>query len=298
MNYSLEIIRLLAVILITFTHTKNDFSTGITQFVFHELPLLGTVLLSLTSGFLYYKVSKNKNNLLRYKIKTLLIPYFVANVLILGLVLFAYFVFHQNYLQRLTFDSTLFTEGILALHSPPINPPTYFIRDLFLVFVCIEMIKNRNTYLFIGFLLLFLFGKPFLRLDIPLLFAVGLGIAHFSNFISHYRTKILLALLGISLSIWVFQPSAIEILKFPISLFIFIYMINRNLAFYNVGAYTYLLHLYHVPFIVVSYPLLNRIVQHPFLNAGLQVIISLALTYMLFLITRKYKSLRFICGGK
>ncbi len=298
MNYSLEVIRLLAVILITFTHTKNDFHTGIPQFLFQELPLLGTILLSLISGFLYYKVSKNKNNLLRHKVKTLLIPYLVANVLILGLVLLAYFVFHQNYLQRLTFDSTLFTEGILALHSPPINPPTYFIRDLFIVFVCIEIIKNRNIYLFIGFLLLCLFGKPFLRLDIPLLFLIGLGIAHFSSFIDHYRTKILLTLLSISLCIWIFQPSAIEILKFPISLFIFIYMINRNFTFYNVGAYTYLLHLYHVPFIVVSYPLLNRIVQHAFCNVGYQIIISLALTYILFMITRKYKSLRFICGGK
>lgn len=209
-----------------------------------------------------------------------------------------YLVFHQNYLQHLSFDSTLLTEGILALHSPPINPPTYFIRDLFVVFVCIEMIKKRTPYLILAFLILFLFGKPFLRLDIPLLFLIGVGIVHFSTFINPYRTYILWGILLLSTSIALFYANPIDVLKFPISLFIFIYMVNKNIAFYNVGAYTYLLHLYHVPLTVVSYPLLNRIVHHPLLNSGLQLSLSFFLLYLLFLLTRNYKSLRIICGGK
>lgn len=298
MNYSLELIRLIAVILITFTHTKNDFSTGITHFIFEEIPLMGTVILSLISGFLFFKISKNKNGLFQNKVKTLLTPYLFANLIVLGLVLTAQYIFDINFLNRLTFDYTLFTEGLLSLNSPPVNPPTYFIRDIFVVFVLVELIKNKNFYMLLIIIPLMIFGKLFLRIDIPLLFLAGIGIAYFSDFIIAYKKAIILALLILITGLFLFQTKEIDTLKYPFSLFLFILIFNQKIKFYNVGAFSYLLHLYHAPFIVILYPILSFFITNAVLNAFMQIVLSIAFVYILYVFTRKFKSLRFLCGGK
>ncbi|TDS49977.1 acyltransferase family protein [Myroides indicus] len=282
MNYSLELIRLIAVILITFTHTKNDFSTGITHFIFEEIPLMGTVILSLISGFLFFKISKNKNGLFQNKVKTLLTPYLFANLIVFGLVLTAQYIFDINFLNRLTFDYTLFTEGLLSLNSPPVNPPTYFIRDIFVVFVLVELIKNKNFYMLLIIIPLMIFGKLFLRIDIPLLFLAGIGIAYFSDFIIAYKKAIILALLILITALFLFQTKEIDTLKYPFSLFLFILIFNQKIKFYNVGAFSYLLHLYHAPFIVILYPILSFFITNAVLNAFMQIVLSIAFVYILY----------------
>jgi hypothetical protein len=259
---------------------------------------MGTVILSLISGFLFFKISKNKNGLFQNKVKTLLTPYLFANLIVLGLVLTAQYIFDINFLNRLTFDYTLFTEGLLSLNSPPVNPPTYFIRDIFVVFVLVELIKNKNFYMLLIIIPLMIFGKLFLRIDIPLLFLAGIGIAYFSDFIIAYKKAIILALLILITGLFLFQTKEIDTLKYPFSLFLFILIFNQKIKFYNVGAFSYLLHLYHAPFIVILYPILSFFITNAVLNAFMQIVLSIAFTYILYVFTRKFKSLRFLCGGK
>jgi fucose 4-O-acetylase-like acetyltransferase len=57
------------------------------MYVFLEqVPLYGTLVLSIISGFLYTEVSAVKPFLLKRKVKSLLIPFLIANfiVIILG----------------------------------------------------------------------------------------------------------------------------------------------------------------------------------------------------------------------
>ena len=71
MNYSIELLRLMSVILIVFTHTKHNFTGGIFYILFEQIPTYGTAILSIISGFLFSEYSSTKANLLNKKIKTL-----------------------------------------------------------------------------------------------------------------------------------------------------------------------------------------------------------------------------------
>lgn len=298
MNYSIEFFRLLAVILITLTHTRNSFDSGASFFIFEELPQIGTILLSLISGYLYLKFSSKKKNFYRIKIKTLLIPYLIANLSILVFVLFSNFFFGINFLNRLTFDHSIITEGILSLNTPPINPPTYFIRDLFVLFTILEIIKNRNLYLLLLLIPLLIFGKMFLRLDIAILFGTGMVIGYFSDWISLNRNKIFSVLLVGLILFMHYYSSNISLVKYPIALFIFIFIINKKIVFYNVGAFTYLLHLYHSPAIVVLHPILSKFIKNEILNATFQVLLSIFFIYILYRLTRKFTYLKILTGQK
>lgn len=298
MNFCIEFFRLIAVILITFTHTRNDFNSGFIYFVFEELPQIGTILLSLISGYLFIKSSNKKTDFYKKKINTLLIPYLIANLAILFLVILAELIFKINFLNRLNFDYTLITEGLFALNSPPVNPPTYFIRDLFIVFTIVELIKNKNLYVLIILIPLLLFGNVFLRIDIPIIFGIGSVIGYFSNWICKYKTPILSFLLLITVLLIAFFTTNIYVIKYPISLLIFLYIINKQMSFFNVGAFTYLLHLYHSPIMVVSYPILSKLINNEIINAFLQVLLSILFVYLLFLLTRKFPILRILTGQK
>ena len=132
MKPSIELIRLVAVILITFTHTRNDLQSGYIFFVVEKMPTFGTAILSIVSGYLYYSVSLKKKIFIK-KIKTLLIPYLIANISVIIIVFSTILLLDYNPLNRLSLDSSLILEGIFSLNSPPINPPTYFIRDIFII---------------------------------------------------------------------------------------------------------------------------------------------------------------------
>lgn len=63
MNSSIELIRLIAVILIVFTHTRNGLESGIAHFIVEGIPPFGTAILSIISGYLYFEISRHRKNL-------------------------------------------------------------------------------------------------------------------------------------------------------------------------------------------------------------------------------------------
>lgn len=301
MKYSIELARLLAVILITFAHTRHSLikeDSKLIYFIVEELPTIGTVLLSIISGYLFFKISYDKPNLFLSKVKTLLIPFLIANILVLSLVLLANYGFGYNALNRITYDFSMITEGIFSLNSPPINPPTYFIRDIFVIFVLIEFVRNRNLYMLLIIIPLLIFGKLLLRYDILVLFLVGITIGKLEFQIFKPKIKqIIIAFLTVISLFFIFQTD-VATYKYPLAILIFILVLSLKIRFYNVGSYSYLLHLYHSPIIVCSYPLLQKISNNEFLLVLLQVIIAFSCTYLLYKITRKFSRLRILCGYK
>lgn len=293
MNPSIELIRLSAVILIVFTHTRNDLDTGTLYFIIEKLPTFGTAILSIISGFLYIKVSQHKQNIIKRKIKSLLIPYLIANVSVLLLVLFFNYVLKYNALNRLDFNMSLITEGIFSLTQPPINPPTYFIRDIFVLFSIITLISKKE-YISLFFIIpLLIFGTLILRLDVAILFLIGCGYGLIKEQVSK---KILISITILStIFIGIFSPAY---LKFPVALLVFISLVDINVKLFHTGRYSYLLHLYHSPIIVITYPIVNAYIDNIILKLICQIMIAITTTYFLFLLTKRYKFLKILSGGR
>lgn len=292
MKYSIELIRFTAVILITFTHTKHELTDGIFYFFIEEIPKYGTVILSVISGFLYWKISKSKKSLFSKKIKSLLIPYLIANSLVLIPVLIANY-FGYNFMNRLKYDFSLIPEGLLSMNSPPINPPTYFVRDIFIVFVLIELFFGKNLKMLLIIIPLLIFGKLMLRYDILILFISGIFIAEFKTKINKYIYLIISFFLSIISFLYFRQFS-----KYFVSIFLFVLLIDAKIIFFKTGAYSYLLHLYHSPIIVLSYPAISFFVGNPYLKIVLQILFAIIFSLLLFLITRKFKPLKILSGGR
>lgn len=293
MKSSIELIRLIAVILIVFTHTRNELKYGISYFIVEIIPTFGTAILSIISGYLYYETSRHKDNLFFRKIKSLAIPYLIANISVLILALIAYYVFGFNTLNRLSFDVSLITEGIFSFNSPPINPPTYFIRDIFIIFSIIALITQKEfktLFVIIPFLLL---GTLILRLDVAFLFLIGILYSKYKNNID--KKILIITALIISIILSIFYN---DFLKFPFSFLAFILLINIQLPFLNTGRFSYLLHLYHSPIIVISYPILSSFIENPIIKIVAQILIAIFFVYLLFLITKKYPLLKVLSGGR
>ncbi len=293
MNPSIELIRLIAVILITFTHTRHDLSSGLLYTIVEKIPTYGTAILSIISGYLYYTVSKDKNNLWLSKIKSLLIPYLIANIGVLLLVLFANYVLGYNSLNRLSYDFRLITEGIFALNSPPINPPTYFIRDIFMVFSVIELLTKRNYYTLIVILPVLIWGTLFLRLDVVLLFGCGCLYAYYKPLINHYWL-----IFGLILTTALFGWAFIGWMKFPVALLLFVLMVDWKVNIGRTGRYSYLLHLYHSPIIVISFPIINKYIHFVPLNIFSQIMVAIAGAYLLYILVQRNQYLRILSGGR
>ena len=293
MNPSIELIRLIAVILITFTHTRHDLSSGLLYTIVEKIPTYGTAILSIISGYLYYSVSKDKNNLWLSKIKSLLIPYLIANIGVLLLVLFANYVLGYNSLNRLSYDFRLITEGIFALNSPPINPPTYFIRDIFMVFSVIELLTKRNYYTLIVILPVLIWGTLFLRLDVVLLFGCGCLYAYYKPLINNSWL-----IFGLVLTTVLFGWAFIGWMKFPIALLLFVLMADWKVNIGRTGRYSYLLHLYHSPIIVISFPIINKYIHFVPLNIFSQIMVAIAGAYLLYILVQRNQYLRILSGGR
>ncbi|MDF2456846.1 MAG: hypothetical protein K0R51_2839 [Cytophagaceae bacterium] len=293
-------IRLIAVLLITFIHTRHSIdqtqSASIYATMLENLPKIGTALLSIISGYLYLKISSTKPHFIVSKIKTLLVPYLIANVSILIIACLLFYFMDIDILNRLDFNASLISEGVFALNGPPINPPTYFIRDIFVIFMLIELFKNKNLYMLIGLIPLFIFGHLILRHDVLYLFIGGALVANFEHSILHYKKY---WIIGLSiLTLILYATTEISIYKYGLSLLLFISVFNIHIQFYNVGAFTYILHLYHSPVIVASYPLVKRITDNSIMSVLYQVLIALCVATLLFFITRRFEKLRIICGYK
>ncbi|TXK44894.1 hypothetical protein FVR03_13140 [Pontibacter qinzhouensis] len=292
MNYSLELIRFVAVVLITFTHTKHNFTKGSIYYILEVLPTYGTLVLSVTSGYLYWNHSRHKTHLFQKKIRNLLIPFFIANFSVLLPVLIAHFI-GLNILTRLSYDHKLITDGIFALNNAPINPPTYFIRDLFIVFSIIELLLRKNLWMLALLIPLAVFGKLMLRYDIFFLFFAGAVYAHFQT---RLNKKLLLVFVFFVIVVTFNIFSGYN--KYFIALFFFILLLDLPANFFNVGGYTYLLHLYHAPIMIVLLPFLNATIENEYFKVTIQVVLSLLLTYLLYLTTRKNVKFQIISGGR
>lgn len=293
MNPSIELIRLLAVILITFTHTRNDLESGSLYFIVEKLPLYGTAILSVISGYLYYTVSRKKAGLFKRKIKSLAIPFLIANGSVLLAVLMAYYFFGYNPLNRLGYDFTLITEGLFALNSPPINPPTYFIRDIFVIFAILALFTQKEFKALLVIIPLLLFGTLVLRMDVAFLFLIGCLYGRFQTAIKKNTLIVISVVITIVIAIW-FS----EFLKFPIAFLLFILALDLKFKVYNTSRYSYLLHLYHSPIIVISYPFLSTLTADPFLQIVLQILISFIGVYGMYLITKRFEFLKVLSGGR
>ena len=293
MKGNIELLRIVCVVLLVFTHTRHSFDDGIMHFILYDLPKYGTLILSIISGYLYYSISRKNKYLFEKKIKSLAIPFLLANLSVVIIVSVIFVFFDLNYLNRLSFDFGLILEGILSLNSPPINPPTYFIRDIFIIFTLVEILINKKFKLIFLLLPFALFGELILRYEILVLFVVGIVVSKYLNNKNQKYTQLMLLIL-VLLSYLFYEP----IMKHLISIFIFVSIINVNVKFFNVGGYTYLLHLYHSPIIVFIYPLLSNYISNIYLLVLLQIILSIIVVYLFFLITRKFTVLKILSGQR
>jgi len=293
MKPSIELIRLLAVILITFTHTRNELESGALYFIIEKLPTYGTAILSIISGFLYYTVSRKNKNLFYKKIKSLAIPYLIANVSVLIMVLIFNYFFGYNALNRLTYDSSLILEGLFSLNTPPINPPTYFIRDIFIIFSIIALFSQKQYKPLFFLAPLVFFGTLILRFDVPVLFLVGVLFALIKENIN--KNYVIMTTSIITILICYFWP---EYLKYPLSFLVFIITLDLKFKFFNTGRYSYLLHLYHSPIMVISFPLLSLLTDHYLIIIFGQILITILCVYLLFAFTKKYDALKILSVGR
>lgn len=293
MKGSFEFARLICVLLLIFTHTRHNYSEGLAYFILEEVPKVGTLILSLISGYLYYSVSRKNKNIFEKKVKSLLIPYLIANISVLSLVVIANFIFEINFLNRLDFNFDLIFEGIIALNSPPINPPTFFIRDIFIIFVLIEIFRNKKYFLLILILPLAIYGELILRYEILYLFVIGLLTAKYSEKLG--KSSIILTIVISSLPLFYFD--IVEI-KHLVSILFFIGILTVNLNFKNVGGFTYLLHLYHSPIIVFVYPIISYYFSNQVVLVICQIILSIIFIYAFYLLTRKVTFLKVISGQR
>lgn len=290
-NYPIEFMRIAGVILITFTHTNHDFTAGPPHFILEELPRYGTLLLSVISGYLYYTY-RGVPGLLNKKIKSLLVPFLIANIAVLLPVLIIY-ACGYNYLNRFTYDIHLVTDGLFALNDVPINPPTYFIRDLFIIFCFLALLqKDWRGLLFI--IPLAAFGTVLLRTDIAILFLCGFLIKKYRLDTVALWQKIAVGLPIVLAGIYFFEFNQY---KFLIALFIFLALINLKFTFARTGAFTYFLHLYHAPIIVFLVPLLRKFPLNPYADVALQIVLAIALCSLGFRIIKRLK-LRFVVGNR
>lgn len=293
MKPGIELVRLIAVILITFTHTRNNLESGFTYFIVEELPKYGTAILSIISGYLYYTISRHKTGLFDKKIKSLVIPYLIANFSILFLVLIFNYGFGYNPLNRLSYDWSIVLEGLFSLNSPPINPPTYFIRDIFILFSMIAFITQKEWKALLVLIPFLLFGKLIIRWDIAFLFVLGIIYAMVSE---RLNKNILLSVCGLSIVVVVLFFDAY--LKFPVALFLFMLTVDLKIKYLNTGRFSYLLHLYHSPVMVITYPVISYLISDTTLRVVTQIIWAIAMAYLLFLTTKKIPALKILSGGR
>jgi hypothetical protein len=293
MKYNIELIRLLAVILITFTHTRHHLESGFLYFIVESVPKVGTLLLSIISGYLFWTVSRTKTNLLKRKIRSLLIPYLISNILIIAIAVVLHSFFNVNFLNRLSYDFNLITEGLLSLHVPPVNPPTYFIRDIFVVFLMIDLVKNKNFKTLLFLVPILIFGKLLIRVDILILFGLGAATPYILNKVN--KKMLYIILFAFFFLAFVFLSAY---LKYPLAYLIFVLVIDIDIKFVKTGGYSYILHLYHAPLMMLIYPLLASHHLNDPISIFLQILFAITMTFFIYMITRRIKFLQIISGGR
>ena len=290
-SHPVELIRILGVTLITFTHIRHNFTSGPVFWLFEVIPPYGTLMLSVVSGYLFAQHDRG-GKILGKKIKSLLIPYAIAN----GVVILAVVLAHMagfEFLDRLSYDYTLLTEGFLSLHHPPVNPPTYFIRDLFVTFCLIALM--RREWMSLWFIMpLAIFGHLLLRYDIALLFAGGYlyGAVPAKKMSAPYAAIGGLIIAG---SLALLLPEVWH--RHLVAFVLFAGILQLPTRIGRAGGYTYMLHLYHCPVALVIFALLQPFTSNDLLLASAQIVGAYASAYIMLWMVRKW-NLSVVVGGR
>ncbi|PID26855.1 MAG: hypothetical protein CR982_07990 [Candidatus Cloacimonadota bacterium] len=288
MNRTIEAIRIIAVILISFTHTRHNFEEGVISTLLNDIPKFGTLILSIVSGYLFIKISYAKKDIMGKKIKSLLIPFLTANLFVIAPVLLLHLL-GFDYLNRLSYDYTILTQGLFSLSSPPINPPTYFVRDLFIIFLLIDLFANNNFKTLTILLPVVIFGKLLLRYDILFLFLSGVIFGKHEEKFTFVKTLLTVTLLSIV---------SFNYFRYYLMFFLFTQVVKIEINFPKTGRYSYLLHLYHSPIIVFTYPIITIFVKNPYMNLVLQLGLTFFIIYLLNKVISRFEKLKFITGGR
>lgn len=149
--------------------------------------MAGVPTLSIISGYLlfhgYHATKLSYVSVIAKKAKTLLIPLLVWNIA----VLFALYLVQSLGLTDYSFsvklsslDFSAFLRAVTAWNGLPINPPTYFLRDLFvccLLFGLVAWLNKISIWLCLSAVLIAYFAGVLdfilLRPDIMVMFVVG-----------------------------------------------------------------------------------------------------------------------------
>ena len=258
-----------------------------------QIPLYGTLILSVISGYLFSETTARKPALLRKKTRSLAIPFLIANSVVIIPVTIAYYLGY-DYLNRLDIGLELIWNGLLSVSAAPVNPPTYFIRDLFVIFLLIETVRTRNIYLLGVLILLAITGDLLLRYDILLLFLVGVSLSRYKQLYTQNFWISILACLALGLT---FSYLDVTYARHVFAVLVFMLVINWRPNFMNVGGYSYTLHLYHSPVIVVLFPILNSYINNMYLLVLLQLAVTFIFVSLIYLLIRKL-DLNMAIGGR
>ena len=149
-----------------------------------------------------------------------------------------------------------------------------------------------NIWLFLAILIFAWFGELLLRYDILVLFLIGVFIARNSDWIQKNKWQIMLIIL---LAGAVFVKADLVYIRHALSIVLFILVIEMKVVFLNVGAYSYTLHLYHSPIVVVTYIFANQFIDNPYLLIVVQLVVAYLGCYLLLRLIQRFK-LGFIIG--
>lgn len=290
-NGIIELIRLIAVLLITFTHVKHSYKEGLVYIILEEIPRYGTLILSIISGYLYGTITRHNSNIFFKKVQSLLFPYLLANAIVLSVV-YTLHLFGYDFLNRLSYNLDLVKEGLFAFNSPPVNPPTYFVRDLFVIFTFLSLFHKEKWALIL--LPLAIYGTIILRYDVLICFSLGLL---YSLDIIKRQDKFVIILFVFLATSGLLLFKQQYYLKHLACFITFVLLVDLKFTFIKTGGYTYFLHLYHSPIIVFIHPILSYCHLNDGLKVILQIIIPIIISFLAYRLL-KAREILFVTGQR
>ena len=132
-------------------------------------------------------------------------------------------------------------------------------------------------------------------MDVILLFIIGSIISYYKDTIILNKKVLIFVLLCFCMLLIIMRD--FYIFKFIFSILIFISLFNVSIKFINIGGMSYLLHLYHAPIIVISYPILSLYFFNNVILVLLQFFISLIILHIIYKIL-KYYNFNIILGNR
>ena len=186
MSNAIRVARVLCILFVVYPHIPPygayDVTGGGWQTLFWlvnvTLGLNAVPLLSVVSGFLCYRVSLSKpyGSLISNKVKVLIVPMCAWNLISIL----------KDPLLGVSMDISEIHNSIFSIYATPAITPLYFLRDVFVCFLCLPAFAKRNWIFSCGILLLVLAnsvfkfdGHLFISSFIPLFFFLGFMIARF-----------------------------------------------------------------------------------------------------------------------